>query len=162
MPMPQELWTLVDLEDLLRQEEWRAADTVTQALLLTGVNRQTEGWLAPTAIAYMPCQLLHQIDHAWVKASGGQFGFSVQHNLYHSFYQANARNFAGRWGGYCLICPPLPSSSFITSSLLASMLPEVTYRPFGTGNYPGSSRGKWGASAPDGGGASRISPSWRP
>jgi hypothetical protein len=93
-----QVWTLFDLEELLLQEEWRAADTVTQALLLQGIHRESEGWLSPEAIAVLPCQLLHQIDYAWVSASYGHFGFSVQYDLYHSLYEADARDFCWEVG----------------------------------------------------------------
>lgn len=75
-------WSLGDLEELLQQQEWQAADQVTQALLLAMVERQTEPSLSLLDIAQIPCQSLHAIDHLWVTASQGQFGFSVQHRLY--------------------------------------------------------------------------------
>ncbi len=76
-------WTLSDLADLLNGEEWQAADKVTQALLLAAVNRDGAGSLTAADLAQMPCEILHDIDHLWVAASFGHFGFSVQHRLYH-------------------------------------------------------------------------------
>jgi hypothetical protein len=75
-------WTLNDLDELLRAEEWKAADKVTLLLLVDAVGRQGEGTLTPGAIAQLPCQMLHAIDHLWVEASRGNFGFSVQQRLY--------------------------------------------------------------------------------
>ena len=75
-------WTLIDLATLLNGEEWEAADKVTHLLLLAAVNRQREGSLRGMDLAQLPCPLLYDIDHLWVQASGGQFGFSVQQQLY--------------------------------------------------------------------------------
>lgn len=91
-------WTRQDLINLLEANEWQAADRVTQALLLGAVDQsaRTSGWanglllrplkqggyLTPAALAQLPCDLLHDLDYLWVRASRGQFGFSVQECLY--------------------------------------------------------------------------------
>ncbi|NMF83081.1 GUN4 domain-containing protein [Nodosilinea sp. P-1105] len=75
-------WSLMDLNDLLMAEEWQAADKVTQSLLLDAVGQPENSSLSPEAIAQIPCQTLHSINHLWVEASRGQFGFSVQQQLY--------------------------------------------------------------------------------
>ncbi|NJL45306.1 MAG: hypothetical protein HC922_05265 [Leptolyngbyaceae cyanobacterium SM2_3_12] len=75
-------WSLEDLEQLLQQQEWQAADQVTQALLLAAVEGKVHRSLSPQALASISCRRLHDINHLWVTASHGQFGFSVQHRLY--------------------------------------------------------------------------------
>ncbi|NJL49050.1 MAG: hypothetical protein HC929_18295 [Leptolyngbyaceae cyanobacterium SM2_5_2] len=66
-------WTLSDLADLLKGEEWQAADKVTQALMRAAVNREGVGSLAAMDLAQIPCEILHDIDHLWVNASFGHF-----------------------------------------------------------------------------------------
>lgn len=96
-------WTRQDLINLLDAGEWQAADRVTQALLLAAVNhppetpaslttllgrsRQGLGYLSSSALAQLPCDLLHDLDYLWVRASQGQFGFSVQERLYRQLNQ---------------------------------------------------------------------------
>ena len=72
-------WTRQDLINLLDAGEWQAADRVTQALLLAAVNhppetpvslttllgrsRQGLGYLSSSALAQLPCDLLHDLDY---------------------------------------------------------------------------------------------------
>jgi hypothetical protein len=70
------------LEDLLRTGQWQQADQVTLALMLTACDRTPQGWLDFNSLVHLPCETLHQIDHLWETYSGGQFGFSVQHQIY--------------------------------------------------------------------------------
>ncbi|MGF1569368.1 MAG: GUN4 domain-containing protein [Nodosilinea sp.] len=80
-------WTLADLEELLRHEEWQAADTVTHALLAAASDGQGGGELTIPALAQLPCSTLHHLDRLWVEASQGHFGFSVQRHLYNRLCQ---------------------------------------------------------------------------
>ncbi len=91
-------WTIQDLDALLSQQEWQAADQVTLALLLERANRTTEGWLDDITIAQLPCDALHDLDQHWVRYSSGQFGFSVQQRIYTEMVQADAFAFSGQVG----------------------------------------------------------------
>lgn len=83
-------WTYHDLETLLSEEEWQAADLVTFKLMLAAADRGRAGWLDADAIAQFPCAVLHEIDQRWTRYSSGHFGFSVQHDLYVHEAQRNA------------------------------------------------------------------------
>ena len=76
-------WDLHDLATLLEAEAWQAADRVTQSLLLASVNQSQVGHFSALTLAQVPCQMLHELDYLWVRASQGNFGFSVQQRLYH-------------------------------------------------------------------------------
>lgn len=91
-------WTLTDLENLLTQQEWQAADQVTQALLIQSTGRQQEGHLSPLDLAQIPCNLLHQIDYRWQGASHGQFGFARQNAIYTQIAKADAHQFCKQVG----------------------------------------------------------------
>lgn len=91
-------WTMADLEEMLQQQEWEAADKITQALLLQSVKRQQEGTLSPLSLAQIPCNLLHQIDHRWVLASHGVFGFSKQNAIYTEIAKSDAHRFCSQVG----------------------------------------------------------------
>lgn len=80
-------WGLNDLVTLLEAEEWQAADRVTQSLLLAAVNQSRVGHLNALTLAQLPCQVLHDLDYLWVRASQGNFGFSVQQRLYYQLDQ---------------------------------------------------------------------------
>lgn len=86
-------WTMADLEDLLKQQEWQAADQVTQALLVQSVGRQEAGYLTQLDLAQIPCQLLHQLDYRWMVASQGWFGFSKQYAIYAQRTKFDAHHF---------------------------------------------------------------------
>lgn len=73
---------LQELESLLSHADWRLADEVTLQIMLTTCNRLKEGWLSQAAIAYFPCEMLHQIDQRWLFYSSGHFGFSTQLQIY--------------------------------------------------------------------------------
>ena len=62
---------MADLDNLLAQQEWQAADQVTQALLLQSVQQTQESYLSPLALAQIPCSLLHQLNYRWQSASQG-------------------------------------------------------------------------------------------
>jgi hypothetical protein len=87
-------WTLPDLDQYLSQQEWQVADQITLDLLLDSTQRTAEGYLDITAIAKLPCDLLHQIDQRWMAYSEGHFGFTVQRQRYLTDAQGNAFEFS--------------------------------------------------------------------
>ena len=72
------------LRDLLKAGLWQEADQETLAVILKAVNREREGYLNIASIENFPCGDLHTIDQLWVKYSNGQFGFSVQKQIWRS------------------------------------------------------------------------------
>lgn len=103
--------TLSDLESLLKQEDWRAADQATLALLLEPTQRQQAGWLDEFALAQIPCLLLHDINHLWAEASGQRFGFVAQQRVYQN-QGASAHRFARQVGWLMSGLPPLAFFKF--------------------------------------------------
>lgn len=76
-------WTLTDLEALLGDAEWEAADNVTYLLMRAAVHPMGDRTgLAAMDLAQLPCPLLYDIDYLWRQASGGHFGFSTQQAIY--------------------------------------------------------------------------------
>lgn len=70
------------LEAALSAEDWRRADEVTLQIMLEAAECQEQGWLDQTAIAQLPCRVLHQLDQRWLRYSGDHFGFSTQLAIY--------------------------------------------------------------------------------
>lgn len=105
-------WTMTDLEDLLHQQEWQAADKVTQALLLQSVRQHPEGYLTPLALAQIPCNLLHQLDYRWLTASQGLFGFSKQNMIYTQLANTDAHRFCQQVGWLMVSFKPLAFFKF--------------------------------------------------
>ena len=70
------------LEQLLKDENWKAADEETANQMLEVVGR--DGRLREEDIDKFPCEDLRTIDQLWVKYSNGHFGFSVQKRIYQS------------------------------------------------------------------------------
>ena len=68
------------LENLLKQKNWKQADRETFILMLKVAKRESEGWLNLESIDNFPCPDIKKIDGLWVKHSNGRFGFSVQHS----------------------------------------------------------------------------------
>jgi hypothetical protein len=70
------------LRDLLIAGQWQEADRETTALILKAASK-TE-YLDIGAIENFPCTDLYTIDHLWIKYSSGQFGFSLQKEIWRS------------------------------------------------------------------------------
>ncbi len=112
MAIPSQIWTIVDLEHLLDQQEWQAADQVTQTLLLQAMGQPQEGYLTPLALAQIPCNLLHQIDYRWKNASQGIFGFSKQHTIYTQIATSDPHRFCEQVGWLMVSVKPLAFFKF--------------------------------------------------
>ena len=63
---------------LLTAREWRAADAETRRLLVDDVDMGGYVGVDPDEAAKLDCDLLVEIDSAWLQASEGRFGFSTQ------------------------------------------------------------------------------------
>ncbi|MCG8368383.1 MAG: GUN4 domain-containing protein [Pseudanabaenales cyanobacterium] len=72
------------LRDLLALKAWKAADMETAKLMLKAVNKESQRFLRLEDINNFPCEDLQIIDQLWVQYSGGNFGFSVQKDIYSS------------------------------------------------------------------------------
>ena len=70
------------LRDLLKAQNWKAADKETFKVMLQAADRQKKGWLDADSIKNFPCTDLRTIDQLWVKYSNGHFGFSVQKRIW--------------------------------------------------------------------------------
>jgi hypothetical protein len=86
-PIPSEL---LQLEAFLKAQQWQEADQETLEVMLRSANRDADGWLNEDSLQNFPCEILQGIDQLWVAASGGKFGFSVQHRIYTSTCTENA------------------------------------------------------------------------
>ena len=70
------------LENFLKNGQWREADEETTRLMLLIAKREDEGWLDQESIEKFPCEDLRTIDKLWVDYSNGKFGFSVQKKVW--------------------------------------------------------------------------------
>ncbi len=71
-----------NLRDLLKAGQWKEADQETLAVILKAANREQEEYLNVESIENFPCTDLHTIDQLWIKYSNGQFGFSLQKEIW--------------------------------------------------------------------------------
>ncbi|MDE5083324.1 MAG: GUN4 domain-containing protein, partial [Trichodesmium sp. St18_bin1] len=72
------------LRDLLAVGRWKEADQETDRVMLKAARRESEGYLRKSDVENFSCQDLRTIDKLWVKYSNGNFGFSVQKQIYQS------------------------------------------------------------------------------
>ena len=72
------------LHDLLKAKKWKEADEETDRVILKVVRRELEGWLRYEDAQNFSCQDLGMIDKLWVEYSNGEFGISVQEQIYHN------------------------------------------------------------------------------
>jgi hypothetical protein len=70
------------LRDLLKAGQWKQADRETSRLLFKAANREKAEYLDAGSVENFPCADLHTIDNLWVKYSNGQFGFSLQKEIW--------------------------------------------------------------------------------
>jgi uncharacterized caspase-like protein len=68
------------LEELLKQRDWKQADERTSELMVKAAG--TKGYLDSSSLQNFPCTDLREIDRLWVKYSDGRFGFSVQKRIW--------------------------------------------------------------------------------
>ena len=72
------------LRNLLAAGDWKKADEKTGTLVLSVSNREKEGWIDRGEIERFPWQDLRIINRLWVEYSNGQFGFSIQKQIWQS------------------------------------------------------------------------------
>ncbi len=70
------------LENYLKSKNWRAADLATHRLMLFIADREEERYLDISQIEKFSCSELKKIDDLWVNNSSGNFGFSVQKEIW--------------------------------------------------------------------------------
>lgn len=70
------------LRDLLKAQDWRAADKETYEVMIRAVGKKSGQWFTSDELLNFPCTDLRTIDRLWVKYSQGKFGFSVQKKIY--------------------------------------------------------------------------------
>jgi len=72
------------LEEALKSGEFRKADDMTRALLITlaGDDAETREYVYFTEVKNIPVADLKTIDALWVAHSDGKFGYSVQRKLW--------------------------------------------------------------------------------
>lgn len=71
-----------DLENYLKNGEWKKADDETYRLMITAIGKEEGQGFARDELLNFPCDELLAIDGLWVKYSNGKFGFSVQKDIY--------------------------------------------------------------------------------
>ncbi len=70
------------LEEYLKNGQWREADQETYRLMITAVGKEEGQLFEPEELLNFPCEELLAIDGLWVKYSRGKWGFSVQKRIY--------------------------------------------------------------------------------
>jgi hypothetical protein len=72
------------LEEALKSGEFRAADDMTRALLITlaGEDAEAREYVYFTEVKNIPLADMKTIDALWVAHSDGKFGYSVQRKLW--------------------------------------------------------------------------------
>jgi len=73
------------LRDLLKAQDWKAADYETHLRMLEAVGRKKGDWIRGEELLNFPCADLKTIDELWMRYSEERFGFSVQRRIYIEF-----------------------------------------------------------------------------
>ena len=66
----------------MKLKNWRAADSITDTLMLFIADREKERYLNIPLIENFSCKELKDIDQLWVNNSRGNFGLSVQKKIW--------------------------------------------------------------------------------
>ena len=69
---------LTALNALLGVRDWRAADAETRRLLVDDIDEGGYLGIDPDEASHLDCDLIVDIDKAWLHASTGRFAFSTQ------------------------------------------------------------------------------------
>ncbi|MCY6488680.1 GUN4 domain-containing protein [Leptolyngbya sp. GGD] len=70
------------LEELLRTQQWKAADYETYRLMITTVGKEEGQWFDRADLENFPCEDLRILNQLWVKYSNSKWGFSVQKRIW--------------------------------------------------------------------------------
>ncbi len=92
-----------ELQAALQDHRWQKADHETWKVMTLAVGKASGSHLDDTDFNLLPCDDLKIIDQLWVEHSQGQFGFSIQKQIY-----------------------------LETGNPLDGLYHEETFRPFGT------------------------------
>ena len=71
-----------DLERYLQNEQWQEADNETHRLMIIEIGKEKGAFFSREDLLNFPCEPLKLIDDLWVQHSSGNFGFSVQKEIY--------------------------------------------------------------------------------
>ena len=92
--------TYEQLHNFLKVQNWKEADKATSKLLLEISGREKEGWLNIATINKFDSHTLHIIDQIWFDNSNGNFGFSVQKQIWESLDGSQNADYQ-LWCEYC-------------------------------------------------------------
>ncbi len=87
-----------NLFNLLKNQEWLAANQEPERVLLEASCQQQQGWLGNEDLKILSCQDLEIIDTLWVKYSQKRFGFSIQNHIWQELNNKNYQIFGARVG----------------------------------------------------------------
>jgi GUN4-like len=87
----------LNLQQLLQQQQWQAADLETKATLLEISQRQQAGFLRVEDLEKIDCTAWRSIDNLWRNYSNNHFGSSVQARLWQSVGGTSAPD----WDAWC-------------------------------------------------------------
>ncbi|TAF05367.1 MAG: serine/threonine protein kinase [Nostocales cyanobacterium] len=79
------------LDQLLKAKKWQQADQETWAVMCQALSKPVGKYLFNSDLENFPVEDLQIIDQLWIKHSQGQFGFSVQVQIYESFNRDYAK-----------------------------------------------------------------------
>lgn len=80
------------LNNLLRQHNWRKADELTAKIILIISQKKEKGWLGAEDILNIPISELTRISYLWAEHSRNHFGFNIQKDIWFSINSNNSRN----------------------------------------------------------------------
>jgi len=103
MPPKQISSRYTQLETYLKTQQWREADQETYRLMITTVGKKEGQSLDTADLENVPCEDLRTLDQLWVKYSKGEWGFSVQKQIWQECgspvrYHDNWEKFGDRVG----------------------------------------------------------------
>ncbi|MBD2021877.1 GUN4 domain-containing protein [Leptolyngbya sp. FACHB-36] len=92
-----------NLENFLRDRQWREADEETYRLMITTMGKEEGQWFEEDDLRNFPCEDLRTLDQLWVRYSNGHFGFNVQKKIWQECnsptqYNADWERFGDRVG----------------------------------------------------------------
>ncbi|RZM76064.1 GUN4 domain-containing protein [Leptolyngbya iicbica] len=90
------------LRDLLQTAQWQKADRETAHRMLEVVRRREDDWIRvdEDEMSNFPCTDLMTIDRLWMKYSSGQFGLSVQADIWQQL--GSPLDFSKGWDRFCV------------------------------------------------------------